>query len=112
MLIDGPKSPGQRIDVYLQPLIEELLELWNHGLLTFDASSNQMFKLHTSLLWTINGFPAYAMLSGWSTRGEFACPICGDKTPSQWLKHCRKHCYMGHRRFLSANQNFVRTRFP
>ena len=28
MLIPGPKSPGITIDMYLQPLIDELKELW------------------------------------------------------------------------------------
>ena len=25
-------------------------------------------------MWTISDFPAYAMLSGWSTKRKFACP--------------------------------------
>ena len=29
VLIQGPKQPGNDIDVYLRPLIEELLELWS-----------------------------------------------------------------------------------
>ena len=27
-------------------------------------------------MWTINDFPAYGMLSGWSTHGKLACPYC------------------------------------
>ena len=80
VLIDGPKGPGNKIDVYLQPLIEELKELWEDGVQTFDASSGNMFQLHAALLWTINDFPAYANLSGWSTKGEYACPICNTNT--------------------------------
>ncbi|XP_052197326.1 uncharacterized protein LOC127804495 [Diospyros lotus] len=38
MLIPGPEGPGDAIDVYLQPLIEELQELWEVGVETFDAS--------------------------------------------------------------------------
>jgi hypothetical protein len=52
------------------------------------------------LLWTINDFPAYAMLSGWSTKGKFACPYCHKDTDYLWLKRGKKYCYMGHRRFL------------
>src|SRR3954469_20732662 len=29
VLIQGPKQPGNEIDVYLRPLVEELLQLWN-----------------------------------------------------------------------------------
>ncbi|KAJ9544771.1 hypothetical protein OSB04_024478 [Centaurea solstitialis] len=77
MLIPGPKSPGINIDVYLQPLIDELNELW-FGVTAYDADKKERFLLRATLLWTINDFPAYDMLSGWS---------------------------MGHRRFLpSSNQ--------
>ena len=95
VLIDGPKGPGDKIDVYLQPLIEELKELWNEGVLTFDAATNQMFKMYATLLWTINDFPAYANLSGWSTKGEFACPCCNTNIVSCWLKHGKKTCLYG-----------------
>jgi hypothetical protein len=37
LVISGPKSPGMDIDVYLQPLIEELQELWNVGVRTYDV---------------------------------------------------------------------------
>ncbi|KAH0747692.1 hypothetical protein KY285_009349 [Solanum tuberosum] len=100
MLIPGPESPGDAIDVYLQPLIEELKELWETDVKTFDASSRQNFMLHASLLWTINDFPAYENLSGWSTKGKLACPCCNKETPSIWLKNGNKQCYMRHRRFL------------
>jgi len=100
MLIPGPKSPRMDIDVYLRPLILELKELWEKGVTTWDAGTRKNFKLHALLLWTINDFPAYAMLSGWSTKGKFACPYCHKDTEYLWLKHGRKHCYMGHRCFL------------
>jgi len=29
LLISGPTSPGNKIDVYLQPLVDDLKELWN-----------------------------------------------------------------------------------
>ena len=60
VLIDGLKGPSDKIDEYMQPLIEELKELWNDGVSTFDASTNQMFQMHAALLWTISDFPADA----------------------------------------------------
>lgn len=36
LLIPGPKQPGNDIDVYLEPLIEELNELWNNGVNMYD----------------------------------------------------------------------------
>ncbi|XP_074299012.1 uncharacterized protein LOC141630015 [Silene latifolia] len=38
LLIPGPKSPKGNLDVYLQPLIAELKDLWEMGALTYDVS--------------------------------------------------------------------------
>ncbi|XP_061358748.1 uncharacterized protein LOC133302941 [Gastrolobium bilobum] len=100
LLIPGPRAPGNDIDVYLQPLIDELKELWEKGVETYDASVKETFQLHASILWTINDFPAYANLSGWSTKGKLACPCCNMDTWSLRLPNGRKHAYMGSRRFL------------
>nr|GEZ77847.1 hypothetical protein [Tanacetum cinerariifolium] len=61
-------TPRNNIDVYLEPLVEELKELWDDGVETYDASTKKNFEMHASLLWTISNFPAYANLSGWSTK--------------------------------------------
>ncbi|KAL6564873.1 hypothetical protein OROMI_016323 [Orobanche minor] len=75
LMIPGPQSPGNNIDIYLQPLIQELKELWDVGVPTYDASKKQNFDLKAALMWTISDFPGYAMLSGWSTKGKYACPV-------------------------------------
>lgn len=106
LLIPGPNAPGNDIDIYLQPLIDELNDLWQNGVCTFDASMKQNFQMHAALLWTISDFPAYANLSGWSTKGRLACPSCNVDTDSYYLKYGRKFCYMGHRRFLEKNHKF------
>ncbi|XP_050255283.1 uncharacterized protein LOC126701217 [Quercus robur] len=110
MIIPGPTSPGNNIDIYLQPLIDELNQLWENGVETYDVSLGQNFRLHAAILWTINDFPAYAVMSGWSTKGGLACPCCHKDTVSLRLKHGRKHCYMGHRRFLEANHKWRRNK--
>jgi hypothetical protein len=110
MLIPGPKSPGNSIDVYLEPLIDELKNLWENGVETWDAKLKKNFPLRAVLLWTINDFPAYGMLSGWSTKGKFACPYCNKDTDYLWLKFGSKHCYMGHRRFLPSNHPWRRNK--
>ncbi|XP_019197078.1 PREDICTED: uncharacterized protein LOC109190933 [Ipomoea nil] len=58
-IIPGPKNPKANIDVYLQPLIDELQLLWETGVLTYDASLKQNFMMRAALMWTINDFPAY-----------------------------------------------------
>ena len=82
-----PKSSGINIDVYLQPLINELKELWKSGVDTWDAKLKKKFTLRAMLLWTINDFPTYAMLFGWSTKERFACPYCHKNTDYLWLKY-------------------------
>ncbi|XP_041994040.1 uncharacterized protein LOC121744538 isoform X1 [Salvia splendens] len=106
LLIPGPLAPGNNIDIYLQPLIADLKDLWEVGIETYDASKKQNFQLRASLLWTISDFPGYAYLSGWSTQGEFACPVCNKETHSLRLKHGGKYCYMGNRRFLPKDHEF------
>ncbi|XP_012851493.1 PREDICTED: uncharacterized protein LOC105971188 [Erythranthe guttata] len=99
LLISGPKGPKNGIDVYLQPLIDELKELWISGIQTFDMSTKQYFNMRAALLWTINDFPALGNLSGWSTSGYLACPSCAEDTVSERLYKSNKQCFMGHSRF-------------
>ena len=51
LLIPGPRSPGKEIDIYLQPLIDELNELWVDGIETYDSFRASFFQLHVALLW-------------------------------------------------------------
>ncbi|KAI5328353.1 hypothetical protein L3X38_027750 [Prunus dulcis] len=57
-----------------------------------------MFTLRAAVMWTVNDFPAYAMVSGWSTKGYMACPVCKEDVTSGW--HAGKVCYLGHQRWL------------
>ncbi|XP_042415329.1 uncharacterized protein LOC122004519 [Zingiber officinale] len=108
LLIPGPKSPGKEIDVYLRPLINELKDLWDDGVETYDASTEQVFQLHAAVMWTIHEFPAYGTVSGWSTKGYKACPVCLDETKSQRLRS--KICYTCHRRFLNVQHPWRRNK--
>ncbi|CAL8119805.1 unnamed protein product [Prunus armeniaca] len=59
------EDPGRSIDVYLRPLVDELKDLWTNGVRTYDKSTGKMFTLRAAVMWTVNDFPAYAMVSGW-----------------------------------------------
>ncbi|XP_047340380.1 uncharacterized protein LOC124943970 [Impatiens glandulifera] len=107
LIIPGPKSPQRNIDIFLQPLIEELQMLWNVGVPTYNVSRGETFNMKAMLLWTISDFPAYGMLSGWSTHGIDGCPICMKKSKSFRLKYGRKACYFDcHRQFLSPEHPY------
>ncbi|XP_015164399.1 uncharacterized protein [Solanum tuberosum] len=106
-VIPSPRNPKFLIDVYLQPLINELKQLWIQEVETFDVSLKQNFKLRASLMWTINDFPAYGMLSGWMTAGKLACPYYMENTKSFTLKHGRKNSWFDyHRPFLPMDHEF------
>ncbi|KAI5349975.1 hypothetical protein L3X38_002866 [Prunus dulcis] len=92
------EDPGRSIDVYLRPLVDELKDLWTNGVRTYDKSTGRMFTLRAAVMWTVNDFPAYAMVSGWSTKGYMACPVCKEDVTSGW--HAGKVCYLGHRRWF------------
>ncbi|CAL9005111.1 unnamed protein product, partial [Prunus brigantina] len=110
LLISGPKQPGNDIDVYLEPLIDDLKSLWGGIRGVYDAHNGEYFTLRAALMWTINDFPAYGNLSGCVVKGHKACPICGDDTPSHRLKNGHKICYIGHRKWLPINHLYRRQR--
>ena len=104
LLIPSPQSPSKDMDVFLQPLIDELNELWVNGLKTHDAASdNSVFRMWDVLLWTVNDFPARSGLSGWSGQGYRTCPTCNEDIPS--MRVIKKITYFGHRCFLATNHH-------
>ncbi|GJX81202.1 hypothetical protein Tco_0329351 [Tanacetum coccineum] len=98
LLIQGPKQPGNDIDVYLEPLIGDMKKLWDSGVEVYYACKKEMFTLFAMIYCTISDFPAYGNLSGYGMKGEKACPICEKDTHYQWLTNCRKTIIRGHRR--------------
>lgn len=59
-----PKNQKNKLDVYMEPLINELKNLWKIVVETYDVLKKENFNLHAVLIWPISDFPAYAMLSG------------------------------------------------
>ncbi|KAL6506180.1 hypothetical protein OROGR_024361 [Orobanche gracilis] len=106
ILISGPTQPGNDIDVYLAPLIEDLKLLWEEGIEVRDEYRKDQFRLKAMLFGTISDFPAYGNLSGYSVKGYDACPWCGEEIDQLYLKHCKKCVYMGHRRWLDSKHRY------
>ena len=107
ILVPGPKHPKRALDVFLQPLIHELKNLWYEDVLMFDYSSKQNFNMLAMLMSTISDFPAYGMLFGWTTHGRLSCPCCMDRTEAFKLKHGRKSCWFDcHRQYLSMHHPY------
>jgi len=72
-----------------------------------DILRKQNFVMRAALVWTINDFPAYGMLSGWSTHEKLACPYCMENNKAFTLRNRGKasffYCY---RRFLPHNHKY------
>ncbi|XP_019184174.1 PREDICTED: uncharacterized protein LOC109179059 [Ipomoea nil] len=106
LLISWPKQPGNDIDVYLEPLIEDLKMLWNEGVSVYDAYTRESFTLRAMIFCTINDFPAYGNLSGYTNKGAKACPICEDETANLWLNNSKQNVFMSHRAFLPIDHPY------
>ena len=77
VLIQGPKQPGNDIDVYLRPLVEELLQLWiGNGVCAWDEHKQEEFDLKALLFATISDWPALSNLLGQTNKGYHACTHC------------------------------------
>jgi len=106
LLLPGKRGPGSDMDVFLQPLIYDLLDMFENGVRTYDASKGEFFKLRAAVLWTILDFSGLGYVSGSTTSGEAGCPDCHQFTCSLRLHNGTKTCYMDHRRFLDENHPF------
>ncbi|TYK18186.1 Transposon, En/Spm-like protein [Cucumis melo var. makuwa] len=72
LLISGPKSLGREIDVYLQPLIEELKELWTFG------GGVQRGIRHAPYAWVIDRLLEYEVeYPSWDIDTIFQRTTCG-----------------------------------
>ncbi|XP_074291195.1 uncharacterized protein LOC141617963 [Silene latifolia] len=112
LLISGPKEPGNDLDVYLAPLLDDLRTLWDEGVEVFDAYQNSVFNLKAMLLCTISDFPAYGNLCCHTVHGKEACPLCGEDVDSCYLKFSKKQAFLGYRRFLDEDHFYRRQQKP
>jgi hypothetical protein len=47
--IPGKHAPGHNMDVYFQPLIEDLLDMFIKGVRTYDPSKGEHFQLRATI---------------------------------------------------------------
>ena len=75
MVIQGPKQPGNDIDIYFQLLVEELLtvRIDAPAVKCYDAYRKEIFDLHAMLVHTIQDMPALGNTSGQKTAGDVGC---------------------------------------
>lgn len=80
--------------------------MWEEGIEVYDGYRKDSFNLKAMLFGTISDFPTYSNLSGYSVKGYYACPLCGEETDHIRLKNCKKCIYMGHRQWSAPNHRY------
>ena len=108
MLIQGPKQPGNNINLYLGLLQEELDTLWKTPAKTWDASKGEYFYMRAALITTVHDYLGYGYVAGQVCHGYCGCTRCMDDMTSQKLTSRKdggsgKIVYMGHRRWLEQD---------
>ena len=114
LLIPGPKSPSSTtIDVFLEPVVDDLLQLWN-GVKAVDCSipnEPRSFYLRAILMWIVGDYPALGLIAGQVTKGYSGCLHCGEQTCGESCRPAiNKVVYLGARRNLDANHPWRRAR--
>ena len=63
LIIPGPEHPGSKLNVMLQPLIEELKKLWV-GVEAYDSFKKKKFTVRVAYLWSVHDFLAFGIFAG------------------------------------------------
>jgi hypothetical protein len=102
ILIQRPKHPSIDIDVFLEPLIQEMKTLWNEGIDITNGITWQAFNLRAIISVTIHDYHALFMMG---------CMVCVDDTISSFLEGSRKVVYLGYKRFLVEGHRYRSKKF-
>jgi hypothetical protein len=57
ILMQGPKQAGIDIDVFLEPLMEDMAKLWNEGVCMWDQYQQEHFTLYAIIFVYIHDAP-------------------------------------------------------
>lgn len=92
-LIPSPSYPKASIDVYLEPFIYCLSKEVMGWCFDMMFQGSKFYMKKAALMWIINYFPAYVLLSGLGTHGRFAFVHCMEHKKSFTLHYGRKSCW-------------------
>jgi hypothetical protein len=107
LIVPSPDNPGPQLNVMLQPLIEELKQLWV-GIETYDCHKKQKFNLRAAYLWSIHDFLAYGIFSRWCVHRYLTCPICDKDTDCFHLDFGKKISYFYYHRCILPLDHTIR----
>jgi hypothetical protein len=90
LVIQGPHQPSNNIDVYLQLVVDELMEMWTSKVKVWDKYKKEHFYLKALLFVTISDLPGLGSLSRQVTKGNKGCVVCMDDLDAKWMKNSTK----------------------
>ena len=105
MIISRPRQPGNDIDVFLEPLIEDMKKLWEDGVKMMDVSLKKELTLKAIIFVTTTNYLGLFSLSG-QIKGKLGCVVCIDGTCYTYLSASKNMVYMRHRRFLVKKHRY------
>jgi hypothetical protein len=73
-----PGHPGSNMGVFMEPVIDELIHVWEKGVWTYDRATKTSFKMHVWYHYSLHDFLAYGLFTAWCVHGKFPCPICKE----------------------------------
>jgi hypothetical protein len=95
-LILGSQQPGNDINTYFRPLVEDMKELWyNDGVRVWDEHKCEYFGLKVILFVTVSNSPVARNLSGQSKKVGCGYPPCFRETDSQYWSKSQKNSVYG-----------------
>jgi hypothetical protein len=102
-----PRHPGNKMGVYMEPLIDELVCAWEEGVWTYDRATKTNFRMHVWYQYSMHDLPAYWLFCAWCVHGKFPCPVCKEALMFIWLKKGGKYSsFDKHRQFLPPDHPF------
>ena len=111
LLIQGPRQPGNDIDVFLEPVIDEIVEMFEKGVLdVWDEYKKKHVTIKEVFIATITNLPGRGSLFEEKTKGYTRCVECLDDTDAVNLPNNSKIVYIGHYRFLPKGHPYHRNR--
>ena len=105
ILIYNPKQSGIDIDMFLEPLMQEMEKLWRHGEPIYDAFQKEDFICRAIIFVITNDYPTLFALSG-QIKGKMGCLVCLDGTTWVYLDAFKKIVYLRNRRFLKTSHKY------
>jgi hypothetical protein len=95
ILIQVLKQAGIDIDVFLEPLMKDMVELWNEGVHMWDQYQQEYFTLKAiRFVWIHDALGGFTVLG--QTKGKSRYPICMDGTASVYLPSSKKLIFLRH----------------